>query len=72
MTSKAARKIDKRVAADRYASIYLKEFRKVARSAFIDGMVFWDMVKAGAVTPDMIDEVYFEILNDSNNKSDEL
>ena len=67
MTPKKAREIVKREAAKKYASIYAEESRKTARMAFIDGMVFWDMVKAGAVTPDMIDEEFFRILKDSNH-----
>lgn len=61
------KRINKREAAKKYASIYAEEDRKTARMAFIDGMVFWDMVKAGAVTPDMIDEEFFRILRDSNH-----
>jgi hypothetical protein len=68
MTPKTARKIIKRVAADEYASIYDSEFRRIAKMAFLDGMVFWDMVKAGAVTEDMIDKDFFQILNESNHK----
>ena len=61
------KRINKREAAKKYASIYADESRKIARMAFIDGIVFWDMVKAGAVTPDMIDEEFFRILRDSNH-----
>lgn len=64
------KRINKREAVKKYASIYAEESRKTARMAFIDGMVFWDMVKSGAVTPDMIDEDFFLILSDSNNKKD--
>lgn len=64
--------IDRRDAANVYASIYDDRYKKVVRMAFIDGVVFADMVKAGAVTPDMIDEDFFMILSDSNHKNDEL
>lgn len=70
MTPKKAKQIIKKEAANAYASIYAEESRKIARNAFIDGMVFWDMVKAGAVTEDMIDADFFAILSDSNHKKD--
>lgn len=71
MTPMKARQIIKREAAEEYASIYADMHKKVARNAFIDGMVFWDMVKAGAVTEDMIDADFFAILSESNHKKEE-
>ena len=68
----AKNKIDKRKAADKYASIYEDMYKKIARMAFLDGMVFWDMVRSGAVSEDMLNEDFFLILSDSNNKKDEL
>ena len=65
-------RIQKRDAADKYAYIYADEFKKIARMAFLDGMVFWEMVKAGAVDADVLNDDFFMILSDSNNKSDEL
>lgn len=64
------KRINKREAAKKYALIYEEEFRKIARKAFVDGMVFWDMFKAGAVTEGMIDADFFAILSDSNHKKD--
>ena len=66
MTPKKAREIVKREAAKKYASIYAEESRKTARMAFIDGMVFAEMVRAGAVTSDMINKDFFDTLNESN------
>ena len=60
------KKISKREAASVYSSIYADNLKKVARQAFLDGMVFSDMIKAGVVTPDMIDEDFFVILRESN------
>ena len=60
------KKISKREAARVYGSIYADDVKKVAQQAFLDGMVFSDMIKAGAVTPDMIDEDFFVILRESN------
>lgn len=71
MTPKKVRQIIKREAAEEYASIYAETYKRVARNAFIDGMVFWDMVKAGAVTEDMIDADFFAILSESNHKKEE-
>ena len=65
------KRISKRESAKKYASIYAEESRKTARNAFIDGMVFGDMVKAGAVTEDMIDADFFAILSESNHKKEE-
>lgn len=70
MTPKKAKQIIKREAAEKYAAIYAEHFSKIARNAFIDGMVFWDMVKAGAVTEDMINEDFFMVLSDSNHAKD--
>jgi hypothetical protein len=66
MTTKQAKKILKKEAANTYASIYDTMYQKIARMAFIDGMIFWDMVKAGAVTEDMINKDFFDTLNESN------
>ena len=60
------KKISKREAASVYSSIYADDVKIVAQQAFLDGMVFSDMIKAGAVTPDMIDVDFFEILRESN------
>lgn len=72
MTPKKAKQIIKKEAAKKYASIYAEELRKTARNAFIDGMVFWDMVKAGAITEDMIDEDFFAILSESNHNKEKI
>lgn len=72
MTQKKAKEIVKREAANTYASIYADMYKKVARNAFLDGIVFWDMVKSGAVTEDMIDKDFFMVLSDSNHKKEEL
>ena len=45
-------------------------YKKIAKMAFLDGMVFWDMVRSGAVSEDMLNEDFFMILSDSNNKKD--
>ena len=66
----AKNKISKRKAADKYASIYDDRFKKIARMAFLDGMVFWDMVRSGVVSEDMLNEDFFMILSDSNSKKD--
>lgn len=66
MTPRQAKRILKKATADVYATIYDQMYRKVARQAFIDGMIFWDMVKAGAVTEDMINREFFDVLNESN------
>ena len=68
MTKEQARKIVKREAADKYSEIYADMYKKVARNAFIDGMVFWDMVKAGAITEDMLNEDFFTILSLHNHQ----
>lgn len=60
------KKISKREAASVYSSIYADDVKIVTQQAFLDGMVFSDMIKAGAVTPDMIDVDFFEILRESN------
>lgn len=66
MTTKQAKKILKKEAANVYASIYDTMYQKIARMAFIDGMVFYEMVKAGAVTEDMINRDFFDTLNEMN------
>lgn len=71
MTPKKAKGIIKREAAERYSSIYSVSYKKVARNAFLDGIVFWDMVRSGAVTEDMINEDFFAILSESNHKKEE-
>ena len=43
MTTKQAKKILKKEAANTYASIYDTMYQKIARMAFIDGMVFAEM-----------------------------
>jgi hypothetical protein len=60
------KKIAKREAANVYGSIYADNLKKVARQAFLDGMVFWEAVKSGAVTADMVDGDFFAILRESN------
>ena len=72
MTPKKTRQIIKREAAEEYASIYADMYKRVARNDFIDRMVFWDMVKAGAVTEDMINADFFAILSESNHKKEEI
>ena len=68
MTPKQAKKITKKACANAYASIYDSEYKKIARQAFGDGMVFWGLVQAGAVTEDMaIDEVFFKTLREVNS-----
>lgn len=61
-----AKKISKREAASVYSSIHADDVKIVAQQAFLDGMVFSDMIKAGVVTPDMIDVDFFVILRESN------
>jgi hypothetical protein len=68
MTKEKARKIVKREAADKYSEIYADMYKKVARNAFIDGIVFWDMVKAGVVTEDMLNEDFFTVLSLHNHQ----
>ena len=53
-------------AVDAYGTIYDSEYTKIARQAFLDGMIFWDMVKAGVVSEDMIDEDFFLMLREYN------
>lgn len=60
-------KISKRKAAKIYASIYAEGYSKVAFNAFYDGIVFWDMVKSGAITEGMINEDFLAILSDTNH-----
>ena len=68
MTKEQTRKIVKREATDKYSEIYADMYKKVARNAFIDGVVFWEMVLAGAVTEDMLNEDFFTILSLHNHK----
>ena len=63
-------KISKRKAAKTYASIYADTYSKVAFNAFYDGMVFWDMVKSGAITENMINEDFLAILSDTNHPTE--
>ena len=67
MIKKQTERISARDVAKKYASIYEQEDREVARLAFLDGMVFLDMCKAGAITADMINEDFLAILSDSNH-----
>lgn len=60
------KKISKREAANVYSSIYADDSQKIARQAFLDGMVFSEAVKSGAVTADMVDGDFFAILRESN------
>lgn len=53
-------------AVDAYGTIYDIKYKNIARQAFLDGMIFWDMVKAGVVSEDMIDEDFFLMLRESN------
>ena len=62
-----SKKISKRKTAEIYASIYAEAYATIARNAFYDGMIFWDMVKSGAVTEEMINEDFLAILSDSNH-----
>lgn len=64
--------IDKRKASAIYSAIYCKELSKVARQAFYDGMAFFEGVKAGAITDDMVCEDFFAILNECNHNDREL
>ena len=66
MTTEQAKRILKKEAASVYASIYDTTYQKIARMAFIDGMVFAEMVRAGAVTDDMINREFFDVLNEMN------
>lgn len=68
--SELAKPISKRKAAKIYASIYAGELNATARMSFFDGIMFWDMVKAGIVTDDMINTDFFNILSDNNHASD--
>lgn len=63
------KKIIKKVAADKYASIYADMYKKIARNAFLDGIVFCGMVKSGAITEDMLNEDFFMILSESNHEN---
>jgi hypothetical protein len=66
MTKDQARKIIMDSAVEPYGTIYDDRYKKIAKQAFLDGMVFWDMVKAGVVSEDMIDEDFFLMLRESN------
>ena len=66
MTKDQTRRITMDSAVEPYGTIYDDRYKKIARQAFLDGMVFWDMVKAGVVSEDMIDEDFFLILRESN------
>lgn len=59
--------IEKRNAAKVYSSLYDNRFKTVAQKAFYDGIVFWEMVKSGAVEADMLNEDFFSVLIESNN-----
>ena len=69
MTKKQTGRISARDVAKKYASIYEQETREVAKVAFLDGMVFLDMCKAGVITADMLNEDFFRIINDSNSRA---
>ena len=60
-------KISKRKTSKIYASIYAEAYQRIASNAFYDGMVFWDMVKSGAITEDMVNEDFLAMLSDSNH-----
>lgn len=66
MTTNEAKTVLKKEAAEIYASIYDKIYQKVAALAFIDGMVFREMVRSGAVTKDMLNKDFFDTLNEMN------
>lgn len=50
--------------ADTYSENYVPMYRKVARAAFMAGMVFDHMLKKGDITQDMICADFFRILDD--------
>ena len=66
MTTKQAKKIVRDEAANIYAQIYDDRFQKIAAQAFMDGMVFSNMVAARAVTDDMINEDFFRTIREFN------
>ena len=69
MTKEQTKKnISRREAAKKYATIYATDYKKTAKNAFYDGIIFWEMVQAGAVTEDMLNEDFFTILSLHNHK----
>lgn len=50
--------------ADAYSENYVPMYKKVARAAFMAGMVFDHMLKKGDITQDMICADFFRILDD--------
>lgn len=50
--------------ADAYSENYLPMYKKVARAAFMAGMVLDHMLKKGYITHDMICADFFRILDD--------
>ena len=66
MTTNKAKKIVRDEAANIYAQIYDDKFQKIAAQAFMDGMVFANMVQAGAVSDDMINEDLFRTIREFN------
>lgn len=66
MTIEQAKKVLKDTAVDAYGSIYDDRFKKIAAQAFMDGMVFCDMVRAGAITDSMINGDFFTTLREFN------
>ena len=66
MTTKQAKKIVREEAANVYAQIYEEQFQKIAAQAFMDGMVFANMVASKAVTDDMINEDLFITIREFN------
>ena len=49
---------------DAYSENYVPMYKKVARAAFMAGMVFDHMLKEGDITQDMICADFFRILDD--------
>ena len=66
------KKINNREASEIYASIYSNIYKKIARMAFFDGIKFSEGVRSGAITEDMINEDFFEVLNENNHNNREL
>lgn len=65
-------KIDNRKASRIYSFIYADELKRVAYMAFFDGIKFSEGVRSGAITEDMINEDFFEVLNENNHNNREL
>ena len=66
MTTNEAKKIVREESANIYAQIYDERFQMIAAQAFMDGMVFANMVQAGAVSDDMINEDFFRTIREYN------